>query len=70
MRSKMWYNKSQLEDDTMGILNPDKDEFRMGSEIWKPNHLKSGQMAAILSKTIGNSDKNVQISNGLDQKYS
>ena len=55
----MWYKKSQLEDDTMGILNPDKDEFRMGSEIWKPNHLKSGQMAAILSKTIGNSDKNV-----------
>ena len=22
----------------------------MGSEIWKPNHFKSGQMAAILSK--------------------
>ena len=30
--------------------------FQMGSEIWKPNHLKSGQMAASLSKTIWNLD--------------
>ena len=35
------------------------------SEIQKPDHLKSRQMAAILSKTISNLDKNVLISNGL-----
>ena len=34
--------------------------FRMGSEILKPNHLKSRQMAAILSKTIRNPDKNIR----------
>ena len=28
--------------------------FQMGSEIQKPSHLKSGQMGAILSKTIWN----------------
>ena len=33
----------------------------MGSEIWKPNHLKSREMAAILSKTIWNLDKSVRI---------
>ena len=32
-------------------------EFWMGSEIQKPNHLISWQMAAILSKTIWNLDK-------------
>ena len=37
--------------------------FWKGSEIQKPNHLKSGQMDAILSKTIWNPDKNVRISN-------
>ena len=31
--------------------------FWMGSEIWKPNHLKSKQMTAIMSKTIWNLDK-------------
>ena len=34
--------------------------FRMGSEIQKPNHLKSGQMAAILLKIIWNADKKHQ----------
>ena len=43
-------------------------EFRMGSEFWKPNHLKSGQMATILSKTIWNPDTCVQITNGLKLK--
>ena len=38
--------------------------FRMWSEIRKPNHLKSGQMVAILLKTIWNLSKNVQIFNG------
>ena len=33
--------------------------FQMGSEIRKPNPLKYGRMAAILSKTIWNPDKNV-----------
>ena len=37
--------------------------FSMGSGIRKPNHVKSGQMATILSKAIWNLDKNVQISN-------
>ena len=32
-------------------------------KIWKPNHMKSGKMAAILSKIIWNSD-NVPILNG------
>ena len=36
----------------------------MGSEIWKPNHLKSGQMVAILLKKL-NLEKNVRISNVL-----
>ena len=36
--------------------------FWMWSEIQKPNHLKSTQMAAILSKTIWNLDKNIRIS--------
>ena len=36
----------------------------MGSEIRKPNNFKFGQMAAILSKTICNPDKNVRLSNG------
>ena len=31
----------------------------MGFEIWKPDHLKSGQMGAILSETIRNPDINV-----------
>ena len=44
--------------------------FWMGSEIWKPNHLKSRQMAAILSKTIWNLDKNIRIWNGPDFKLS
>ena len=35
----------------------------MGSGIWKPNHVKSGQIATILSKAIWNLDKNVPISN-------
>ena len=34
----------------------------MGSEFRKLNHLKSGQMGVILSKTILDPDKNVQIS--------
>ena len=38
--------------------------FQMGSEIRKPNHFKSKQMAAILHKTIWNLDKNIQILNG------
>ena len=38
--------------------------FWMGSEIRKLNHLKSGQMANILSKTIWNLDRNVQFLNG------
>ena len=41
----------------------------MRSEIWKPNHLKLGQKAAILSQTICNLDKNVQILNGLVFKW-
>ena len=36
----------------------------MGSEIRKPDRVKSRQMVAILSKTIGYPDKNVWISNG------
>ena len=32
--------------------------FQMGSEIWKPNHFKSRQTAAIFWKTIWNPDKN------------
>ena len=32
----------------------------MGPEIRKPNHMKSGQMATILSKTLWNPDKNFQ----------
>ena len=38
----------------------------MGSEMQKPNHLKSRQKLAILSKTIWNLDQNVLILNGLD----
>ena len=38
--------------------------YQMGSENLKPNHLKSGQMAAILLKTIWNQDKNIRILNG------
>ena len=41
----------------------------MRSEICKPNHLKSGQMAAILSKTICNLDKKVWISNSADFEW-
>ena len=37
--------------------------FRVGCEIQKPNYLKSGQMAAILWKTIWNPDKKVRILN-------
>ena len=37
----------------------------MRSEIQKPNHLKSGQVAVIFSRTIWNRDKNVWILNGL-----
>ena len=33
--------------------------FRMGYEIWKPDHLKSEQMGAIFSKTF-----EIQIWNG------
>ena len=39
--------------------------FLMGSEIWKPNYLKSGQMATISSKTIWDPDKNVWLLNDL-----
>ena len=41
----------------------------IGSEIRKPNHLKYGQTAAILSETIWNLDKNVPILNGLVFKW-
>ena len=58
--------------------------FWKGAEIQKPNHLKSGQMATIMSKTIWNPDKwppfckkniwnrdkNVQILNGPDHSNS
>ena len=48
--------------------------FRMGSEIGKHYHLKSGQMVAIMSKTIWNPEENVRIlngpvSNGWDYSY-
>ena len=43
--------------------------FLMESEIRKPNHLKSGQIAAILSKTNWNPDKNLCILNGLVCKW-
>ena len=45
-------------------------KFWMGSAIWKPNHLKSGQMAFVFSKTIWNLDKNVRFSNGRDYSQS
>ena len=61
----------------MGLWNPDTSGFRMvkkrlvckcsgfqmGSEVWKPDHLKNGQLATILSKTIWNLDKIVLILN-------
>ena len=47
------------------LIGPKEVGFWMGSEIWKPNPLKSGQMAAIMSKTFWNLDKNVRILNGL-----
>ena len=61
--------------DTEGIWNPDKSGFWMvkkdglqmvqiSNGFRKPNHLKSGQMAAILSKNITNLDKNIVILNG------
>ena len=61
--------------DYNGILNLDEPRFekrlinkwsrvQMESEIHKPNHLKSRKMAAILSKTIWNPNKNVQDLNG------
>ena len=45
---------------TLGIWNPNGQKqlvckwsgFRIESDIWKPDHLKSGQMSAILSKTF------------------
>ena len=43
--------------------------FQIGSEIRKPNHLKSVKMATILSQIIWNPDKNVQILNGLVFKW-
>ena len=43
--------------------------FQKGSKIQKPDHLKSGQMVAIVSKTIWNPDKDVQILNGWDYSY-
>ena len=39
--------------------------FQIGSENRKPDHLKSRQMAAILSKTVWSLDKNAWILNGL-----
>ena len=41
----------------------------MESEIRKPDHIKSGQMDAILSKTICNLDNSEQILNGWDYSY-
>ena len=41
-------------------------DFLMGFEIRKPDHLKSWHMAAILSKTIWNPNKNFWILNGWD----
>ena len=48
--------------------------FWMGSKIWKPNHLKSGQMVAILSKIIliwakMSGFQMVRFSNGWDYSY-
>ena len=39
-------------------------KFWIASEIWKPDHLKSGEMAAILLKTIWNPDNNIKILKG------
>ena len=39
-------------------------KFWMGSDVWKPDHLKSGKMVAMLSKIIWNLGKNVHILNG------
>ena len=58
-----WYYSGDLKSDLVWI------RFQMWSEILKPSHLKSGQMAVILSKTIWNLDKNVQISNVLVFKW-
>ena len=49
--------------------------FQIGSEIWKPNYLRSGQMAPVLWKAIGNSKKMsgfgmVWFSNGWDYSCS
>ena len=52
------------------LLDCKWSRFWMASELQKPNHLKSGQMAVILSKTIWNPDKNVWILNGCDQSCS
>ena len=49
--------------DTVGICNSDSSGFWMGSEIWKPNYLKSGHTAAILSKNFWNLDIIVRILN-------
>ena len=52
------------------LLDCKWSRFWMASELQKPNHLKSGQMAVILSKTIWNPDKNVWILNGWDYNCS
>ena len=66
---------SFIETITVWIWNLDKSGFwiaqkrlgcewsgsRMGSEIRKPNHLKSRKMGVILSKTIWNPDQNIRI---------
>ena len=52
------------------ILNGQKEVgLQIKSETRKPNHLKSRQIDAILSKTIWNLDKNVRIFNGPDFEW-
>ena len=68
----------------VGIWNPDQSrfwmvekrfgckwyKFQMGSEIQKPDLLKSSKLAAILSKTIWIPGKNIRFLNGWDQSHS
>ena len=71
----MWCYTGDLKYGLVWILNGQKrlcckwSGFQMGSKIRKPDHLRSRQMAANLSRTIWNPNKNVQILNGLVFKW-